>query len=77
MMLPNQKVYAVYQGEDFICMGTSNEICEQLDIKRDTFYKRVAAYVRWQTVGGKLPLHVVFCLDDEEEMEGEWLNENE
>ena len=75
MMGPNQKVYAVYQGEDFLCMGTPNEICCQLQIKRDTFYKRVAAYVRWQEGGGKLPLHVVFCQDDEEEEE--WEDENE
>ena len=67
MMLPNQKVYAVYDGEDFICMGTPSEICCQLQIKRDTFYKRVAAYLKWQAVGGKLPYTVVFCLDDEEE----------
>ena len=75
--LKDRRTYAVYHQDDFICMGTPEEICKSLDTGRVTFLKRVAAYRKWQTFGGKLPFNVVFCLDDEDETEGEWENENE
>jgi hypothetical protein len=33
----NNWVYAVYKGDNFLCEGTREEICNQLGIKRNTF----------------------------------------
>ena len=33
-----QWIYAVYKGEEFITEGTREEICEELHIKKATFY---------------------------------------
>jgi hypothetical protein len=29
--------YAVYKGDELVCMGTSKEICDALNISRNTF----------------------------------------
>lgn len=34
----NKWIYAVYKGEEFITEGTREEICEELNIKKNTFY---------------------------------------
>lgn len=34
----NKWIYAVYKGEEFITEGTSDEICKELNIKKNTFY---------------------------------------
>lgn len=34
----NKWIYAVYKGENFITEGTSDEICKELNIKKNTFY---------------------------------------
>lgn len=31
-------LYAVYKGENFITEGTREEICKELNIKKNTFY---------------------------------------
>lgn len=31
------KLYAVYKGEEFIDVGTRDELCERLGMKRETF----------------------------------------
>lgn len=37
--------YAMYKGEECLAIGTSNEICKQMNIKRQTFqYYRTNAY---------------------------------
>lgn len=37
--------YAMYKGEDCLAIGTSNEICKQMNIKMQTFrYYRTNAY---------------------------------
>ena len=37
--------YAMYKGEECLAIGTSNEICKQMNIKMQTFrYYRTNAY---------------------------------
>lgn len=37
--------YAMYKGEELLAMGTSNEICKKMNIKKGTFlYYRTKAY---------------------------------
>ncbi len=34
----NKWVYAVYKGENYITSGTRDEICDYMNIARNTFY---------------------------------------
>lgn len=36
--LSNKWIYAVYKGDDYICDGTIDEICNNLNIKKSTFH---------------------------------------
>lgn len=35
--MANKKIYAMYKGDDFLCEGTKEEICEFAGIKEKTF----------------------------------------
>ena len=49
----NKRIYAVYKGQQFITEGTSDEICEALGIKKNTFYyQRNPAWRRRCKPGG-------------------------
>jgi len=61
----NEKTYAVYEGEVFICMGTIPEIMSYVGISRDSVYKAIKCYRDY--VEGKLPKRIIFCLDEGEE----------
>lgn len=38
-------IYAMYKGEELLCIGTRDEICEKMNIKPDTFhYYRTKTY---------------------------------
>ena len=60
----NTKIYAVYEGETFICMGTISELKDRLGVRRDTIYKAIKAYQECD--GRKLPKRIIFCLDEGE-----------
>lgn len=34
----NKWIYAVYKGQEFVTEGTREEICDELGIKKATFY---------------------------------------
>ena len=35
--LPNKWIYAMYKGNQFLCEGTKEEICKQMNISKATF----------------------------------------
>lgn len=43
------KDIAVYKGDEFICMGTVEEVARYMDIKPDSIYRHV-----WEQKKGKL-----------------------
>jgi len=36
--ISKRRVYAMYKGDDLLCFGTSDEICKQMNIKKETFW---------------------------------------
>lgn len=56
--------YALYKGEEFLCMGTAREIAEEMGIKKTTVYFYLSpSYKKRMKKNGK----VLIRLDDEED----------
>lgn len=59
-------VYAVYKGEDCLIIGTREEICEEMNIKRKTFeYYRTNAYSKRLENRKCRKAKIIIRIDDE------------
>lgn len=44
--IENRPIYAMYKGDEFLCEGTKNEICNYMNIKENTFnFYRTKHYI--------------------------------
>ena len=58
------KEYALYKGDDMLCLGTIKEIAEETGLKPETVrYYQSPCYLKRGKVGGNKK--VLICLDDE------------
>lgn len=60
-------VYAMYKGDECLAIGTSDEICEQMGIKKNTFgfYRTKTRLKRREN--SKRPYRVIVRIDNQEE----------
>ncbi len=59
-------VYAMYKGEDCLAIGTIDEICEKMKIKKSTFhFYRTSA--RMKRVKNKNKSRMVIRIDNDED----------
>ena len=61
------KEYALYKGDDFIDLGTIEELSRRLNIKKDTLYFYKSGVYKRRHIGGKNARILIEIEDDNEE----------
>jgi hypothetical protein len=61
------KEYAVYKGDEFICVGTVKECAERLGIKPDTVYYYTSPKYKKIMEKGKNPQNYIIVIKLEED----------
>jgi len=58
-------IYAMYKGDEFLCEGTKDEICKEMNIKKSTFnyYRSVVWVVNRKSKSGKNNRRIIIKLD--------------
>ena len=66
MMERKRWVYALYKGEEILAIGTAKEICEQENIKLNTFHFLSSKWYKKHRFGGKMRVIIRIDKDDED-----------
>lgn len=64
----NKWIYAAYKGDEFLCEGTREEICEHLGIKRKTFEFYRSGWYKNNKVGGSGKRKIIIRIDGKDKI---------
>ena len=58
-------IYAMYKGDNFLCEGTKDEICKEMNITKSTFnyYRSVIWIIKRKSKSGKNNRRIIIKLD--------------
>ena len=66
-MKPRKRwIYAMYKGEECLAIGTTEEICKQMGIKKETFlFMRTKSYLKRRSKSKKSNYRTIIRIDNE------------